>query len=60
MTKENITKASQTLELAIQDLRAALESADPVAAIVIAGLLREATELCRSTSTLLAAMEDRT
>jgi len=59
-TIENITKASQTLELAISDLRAALESADPVAAIVIAGLLKDSTELWRSTSLLLSALEDRT
>jgi hypothetical protein len=56
----NTTKASQALDEAISCLRAALASADPVAAIVIAGLLKDSTELWRSTSLLLSALEDRT
>lgn len=53
---ENVTKAQQTLSLAVDDLREALNHSDSVSAIILLDMLRDCAGLADRAATLLNAM----
>ena len=55
-TIEEITKASQCLSMCVNDLRAALHSANPVEALVIIDLIRDTAFLAQRTESLRLAI----
>jgi hypothetical protein len=56
---EALTKATHSAQFALDDLREALKASDPVASLLLEGLVADAYALSRRVINLACAIEDR-
>jgi len=59
MTNENLTKARDCAQFAVEDLRAALTGADPVEALILLPMIGDAARLVQQVEALIEARAAR-